>query len=244
MRLFLCILLAVWSFAVQAKPLTADISQYEIAIDSSFTGAKLILFGARQAAGDVIVVVRGPARNYTMRQKERVAGIWVNRRSMAFDTIPDYYAVASSKPLDDLLSPHMQQVLQLGINHLPYQQASNPDLTSEQRSMFQQAFIDNRERKLLYAENAKQVGFMGDTLFKTTLAFPDTTPRGGYTAETYLVYNGQLVGVQSTPIRVAKRGFDATLFLLAHEHPAIYGILAVIMAISAGWLASALFRKT
>lgn len=230
-----------------SKPLVADLSQYEIAIDSSFTGAKLILFGARQTAGDVVVVVRGPARSYVLRKKARLGGIWVNRTSMPITDIPDYYAIASTKPLDSILSEDMQRTLKIGIPTLPYldaeQQNPSSKLDTAQREEFRDAFIADRALKQLYADKQETVTFMGDTLFKTTLPFPDITPRGEYTAETYLIYNGQLVGVQSTPLYVAKRGFDAVIFQMAHEYPAIYGLLAVLMAISAGWLASVLFRR-
>jgi uncharacterized protein (TIGR02186 family) len=248
LRLVMALLpLLLWPVTAQAKPLVADLSQYHIAIDSSFTGANLILFGARQAAGDIVVVVRGPMRQYVMRKKDRVAGIWVNRTSMEIADVPDYYAIASTKPLDRLLTPEMQEKLEIGIAHLPYlafeQHNTDSELTAEQQTEFKEAFIANRLSKKLYANAEKTVTFMGDTLFKTTLPFPDVTPRGGYTAETYLIYNGQIVGMQSTPLQVAKSGLDAAIFQMAHEYPVIYGIVAVLMAISAGWLASAIFRR-
>lgn len=244
---FAVLLLLLWPFSAQAKPLVADLSQYNIAIDSSFTGANLILFGARQAAGDVVVVVRGPMRHYTLRKKERVAGIWINRTSMELYNIPDYYAIASTKPLERLLSPETLQTLQIGIPHLPYlageQNKKDSKLTLQQQLEFENAFIADRLAKRLYVDNQQTVNFMGDTLFKTILPFPDITPRGGYTAETYLIYDRQIVGMQATPLHVAKSGLDAVIFELAHKHPALYGILAVLMAISAGWLASVIFRK-
>lgn len=241
---YLAVMLILLPLPAQAKPLVADISQYEIAIDSSFTGAKLILFGARQTAGDVLVVVRGPARDFVLRKKDRVAGIWVNRSAMRMNDIPDYYAVASNKPLEDILPPEMLRVLGIGVQNLPYILPEPEDeLTPAARKDFEAAFIMERMRKRLYTEDVHSLTFMGDTLFKTTLPFPDTTPRGNYTAETYLIYNGQIVGVQSTPLLVAKRGFDAAIYQTAHEYPAIYGILAVLMAISMGWTASALFRR-
>ncbi|MCH2546029.1 MAG: TIGR02186 family protein [Alphaproteobacteria bacterium] len=248
MRLWFWLYMAVALIPAQAvaKPLVADLSQYHIAIDSSFTGAKLILFGARQAAGDIVVVVRGPAQNFTMRKKERVGGIWVNRHSMEFTNLPDYYAVASTRPLESLLNTDVLDTLQIGVENLPYLPLSHmqsDELTFEQRQEFRREFISERYKSKLYADNQETVTFMGDTLFKTTLPFPDVTPRGGYTAETYLIYNGQIVGMQSTPLIVAKRGLDAVVFQLAHEYPAIYGIIAVLMAVSAGWLASTIFRK-
>lgn len=225
-----------------AKPLVADLSQYDIAIDSGFTGTRLILFGARQVAGDVVVVVRGPAKDYVLRRKDRVGGIWINRDSVEMQGIPDYYAVASSKPLDSILTPEMRRSLQIGIPSLPYLQAAE-GLDGDDARDFTAAFIAQREGRRLYSDNAHAVSFMGDTLFKTTLPFPDTIPRGGYTAETYLIYNGEVVGMQSTPLHVAKTGLDAVMFEMAHEHPVFYGVLAVLLAVSAGWAASVAFRK-
>lgn len=242
----IAVLIGLLPSQATAKPLIADLSQYNIAINSSFMGTKLILFGARQMAGDVVVVIRGPARDYTLRKKERVAGIWVNRRSLALQGIPDYYTIASTKPLDDILSPEMQEVLQIGIPHLPYISAESlaeSELSPAEATNFTSAFITQREQQRLYNDNIHAVSFMGDTLFKTTLPFPDTIPRGGYTAETYLIYNGEVVGMQSTPIQVAKTGLDATIFELAHGFPILYGILAVLMASLSGWLAAVAFRK-
>lgn len=244
LRLLAFVAALLLPLTASAKPLVADLSQYEIAIDTSFTGAKLILFGARQAAGDVVVVVRGPAKDYTLRQKMRVAGIWVNRHSMQLERIPDYYAVASTKPLSALLPSTMRNALQIGIPHLPYTQgAITKNLTGSQIESFTDAFIADRASRSLYTESSHSITFMGDTLFKTVLPFPDTTPRGGYTVETYLIYNGQIVGIQSTPLFVVKRGLDATIFEMAHESPVLYGALAIFMAISAGWIAALVFRK-
>jgi uncharacterized protein (TIGR02186 family) len=235
-----------WPWQAAAKPLIADLSQYNIAINSSFMGTKLILFGARQTAGDVVVVIRGPARDYTLRKKDRLGGIWVNRTSLEVKGIPDYYTIASTKPLDSILSPEQQRILEIGIPELPYlngEAMTESELTFDEATAFRDAFIEQREQKRLYNDNVHAVSFMGDTLFKTTLPFPDTIPRGNYTAETYLIYNGQIVGVQSTPLTVAKTGFDAAIFQLAHEYPVLYGILAVFMAITAGWGAAALFKR-
>jgi hypothetical protein len=62
-----------------AQPLVADLSSHLITITSSYTGTDLLLFGAVEQGGDVIVVVHGPTEPLVVRRKERVAGVWVNR---------------------------------------------------------------------------------------------------------------------------------------------------------------------
>ena len=42
-----------------AEPLIVDLSSDEVAITTGFAGAKLLLFGAKDPGGDVVVVIRG-----------------------------------------------------------------------------------------------------------------------------------------------------------------------------------------
>src|SRR5271170_765430 len=80
--------------SASAAPLVADLAQYRVDIDSGFNGTRIFLFGARNDNGDIVAVIRGPAKDYIVRKKEEVAGIWVNRQRMRFFGVPDFYAIA------------------------------------------------------------------------------------------------------------------------------------------------------
>ena len=73
--------------AAQA-PLVADLSEHLVAITTGFAGADVLLFGATDAEGDVVVVVRGPSQPVTLHRKGRVLGIWANTASMNFSREP------------------------------------------------------------------------------------------------------------------------------------------------------------
>src|SRR3546814_79845 len=60
------------------QELVADLSDHEVAITTGFTGAELLLFGAVEGEGQIVVVVTGPRQTTTVRRKARVAGIWMN----------------------------------------------------------------------------------------------------------------------------------------------------------------------
>ena len=47
---------------LHAQGLVADASRHLVAITTGFVGTKVLLFGATEGEGDVIIVVRGPAR--------------------------------------------------------------------------------------------------------------------------------------------------------------------------------------
>jgi len=101
----------------------------------------------------------------------------------------------------------------------------------------------HREREELFATDAARVTFLGPRLFRVPFRLPANVPTGAYQVRTLLIQNGEVVAEQVTPMFVSKIGVGADVFEFAHRQPAIYGILAVLVAISAGWAASAVFRR-
>lgn len=241
LRLWLALLVLTCPLPAFANPLVADLSNYRIDIDSRFSGTRLFLFGARNDNGDVVVVIRGPNRNYTIRKKEQIAGVWVNTQSMKFRNVPDFYVIASSKALEQIQNSGLFRQLKIGTDSLLVQ-PSKPEAMPNYL-MFSQAFYRYQQQRKLYLEKPIEISFMGETLFKTQIDFPDTIPKGDYTAEIYLISDGELVGLQTTPIRVAKSGIDAFLFDYAHSNPLLYGISAVVIALCAGWGVGRLFER-
>ena len=51
------------------------------------------------------------------------------------------------------------------------------------------------------------------------------------------------VHAQTTPLIVRKAGLGADVFFFAHNYSAVYGVIAVILAVAAGVLAAFVFRK-
>jgi uncharacterized protein (TIGR02186 family) len=231
---------ACFCTSVSAAPIVADLSNYRINIDARFIGTRLFLFGSRNENGDVVVVIRGPERKFTVRRKERVLGIWINRKYVSFAPAPDFYAVASSRPLDALTHSNLQQTLGIGEDTLlEVERVASRKLDVDE---FKNALLDYQKRRRLYRD-ASKLQFMGDSLFKATFEFPDTISRGDYTAEIYLLQNDQLIGMQSIPITVRKTGFDGAVSSLARDAPWLYGIIAISLALGSGWLANRLFQK-
>jgi len=234
------LLLCLLPLPALAAPLVADLSNYRIDIDSSFNGTRIFLFGARNDNGDIVVVIRGPHKDYIVRKKEEIGGIWVNRDRMRFWNVPDFYAVAGARPLAEIGGDSLRRQLGIGEDALL---TLPPDATSRESAVpFADAFLRHQHGRGLY-RTPGTVSFMAETLFKTVIEFPDDIPPGNYTAEIYLVSDGAVAGMQSTPITVVKSGLDAFLYTYAHDHPAWYGIAAVMLALAAGWGASRIFEK-
>ena len=223
-----------------SRPVIADLAVRQIEIDSGFKGTDILLFGARNDPGDIVVVVRGPEKTYTVRKKQRTLGVWVNKKQMVMRNVNGFYVVASNRPLEEIHNDYLLSTLNIGTG-----EESLPDinLPRPEDVEFEDAFLKKQRDDNLYVPSVQEISLMGDTLFRTVIRFPENIMRGTYTAEIYLFSDGQLSGIQSTPIIVSKKGFDAFVYDFAYKYPLIYGILAVGIALFAGWVAGHIFRK-
>ena len=220
--------------------LIADLSSREIAITTGFAGTELLLFGTVDGAGDIVVVVRGPKRREIIRRKERIAGVWVIGRSVAFDQVPAFYFLASTRPLNEIASAAVFAPKRIGANNLRIVPISRIDV---ERVEFRRALLRNKAQSGLYNEIQGAVKVIGGRLFRTRVFFPSNVPTGSYAAEVYLIRDGMIVSDQLTPLVVRKVGLEAEIYQFAHKHSALYGIIAIVIALGAGWLAGVVFRR-
>lgn len=222
--------------------LVADLSSHLVAITTGFTGTDVLLFGATEGKGDVVVVVRGPQRREVVRRMDRVAGIWVNSDEMVFESVPSYYRVASSRPLDEVVPEASAQRHRIGVDNLRLAAAVAADDASVRQ--FRAALVRNKQRASLFGVAVGSVTFLGNRLFRTNVTFPANAPVGVYEIQVYLFQEGEVTSASITPLVVSRVGFEAGVFDFAHRHALAYGVLAVLIAVVAGWAAGIIFRKT
>src|SRR5438045_6343524 len=165
-----------WGSAARAEGLGADLQSHLIAIPTGFTGASVVLFGATDGPGDVIVAVRGPEREMTVRRKSRVAGIWVNTQQVTFANLPSFYAVAASRPMADILSPAAAAFYRLGIANLKL--VAVTPAPSVVVDAFRTALERTQQEAGLFVERMGKVDFLGERLLRTTITFPANVQTG------------------------------------------------------------------
>jgi uncharacterized protein (TIGR02186 family) len=235
-------LLALSPASSRADAVVADLSSHSIAITTGFTGASVVLFGATDGAGDVVAVVRGPERDLTIWRKDKIAGIWANRESVTFANIPGFYAIAASRPLDEIVPPSRAALYRVGVDNLKFEPRSETD--PDRARLFADAVIRVQQRAGLFPSAVGKIAFLGDRLFRATFSFPANIPTGSYLVEIFLVRDKDVVGGQTTPLTISKVGVDAAVFDFARSDALAYGVIAVMMAVMAGWVASLPFRST
>lgn len=234
------LLLAGLRPASAQAPLIADLDDHLIAITTGFAGADVLLFGTTDGPGDVVVIVKGPVADVDVLRKERVGGIWINRKGLGFQNVPAVYMMAASKPLPDLLPADQRAFYQMGIENVRMVPVS-PDDTD--LKTFSEALVRAKQKTGLFSDQPARILFIGDRLFRVNLRVPSTVPTGTYLAEVYLVRDQKIVGAQTTPLVISKIGFGADIYDFAHRHSAAYGVIAILVALFAGWMAHLAFRR-
>ena len=245
-RLFL--LLSLLALSAQSDPiLVPEVSQSDVQVRQGFTGTELLLFGAildpqGQRAGqayDIVVVLKGPTTPIRVREKERVAGIWVNAESTAFRSAPSFFAVASSKPIADIVDERTAAIYELGTEFIQLSPSGVIDVEEQQR--FAHGLVDLRTRQGLYKQAIGGVEISEQVLYQARISLPSNVQTGTYTAETFAIARGRVIASAIAEVEVRKVGFERFIELFAQQQALFYGLLAVAMSVGMGWIAGRLF---
>jgi uncharacterized protein (TIGR02186 family) len=234
----------------QAQPvLVPDISARRVEIRYTFTGAQLLLFGAIVYPGgrppdepaDIAVVLRGPVEPILVREKQKIAGIWMNADSNRFRSAPSFYAVASSRRISDLVDERTAAIYELGLNNL--QLSPGGGALPEKERRFEAGLLDLRSRSRLYSENPRGVEISENVLYRATITIPSQVPVGTYTAETFLIADGKVLAAATRDIEIDKSGFELFVANAATRHAFLYGLVSVLLSLGLGWAAAWAFRR-
>ena len=246
-----CALAVLAPFLVAAdKPvLVPDISARQVQIRYSFQGGQLLLFGAIAYPGgrtpsrpaDIAVVLRGPVQPILLREKQKIAGIWMNADSSRFRSAPSFYAVASSRPIRDLVDERTASIYELGIHNL--QLSPGGGALPERERHFEAGLLDLRSRAGLFSENPHGVEISSGILYRAFISIPSQVPVGTYTAETFLIDRGHVVAVATRDIQIDKSGFERYVYLASRRDRFAYGLACVAMSLGLGWAAAMAFRR-
>jgi uncharacterized protein (TIGR02186 family) len=238
-------LFLILAMPAKAEEIVLGLSRDEVAITATFEGSEILIFGAikRDAPAStendlgVIVTVAGPDQPVTVRKKDRRLGIWVNTEAVDVDVAPTFYAVATNRPLEEILTFTEDLNTRISIERA----IRSVGATIENAESFTRALIRIREGQGLYQMLPTGVSVAEEALFRTLIPMPANLTEGDYKAEIYLTRGGEIVDFYSTIIPVKKVGLERWLYNLAHDNAFMYGLMSLAIAIFAGWSASAVF---
>ena len=247
MRLLLALLALVLLGGARDPILVPEVSQHEVQVRQGFTGAELLLFGAilspegTRAAQDydIVVVLKGPTSAVVLREKRKIAGMWINAASTELHSVPSYFAMASTRPIARIVDGRTAAIYELG---LPWLQLS-PTGAIDPKAMarFNAGLVDLRRRNGLYGQDEAGVKVSEQVLYQARITLPSSVQTGRYTAETFAISRGRVVATAISEIAVRKLGFEGAIASFAETWSLLYGLLAVAIAVAMGWLAGRVF---
>ena len=233
----------------------ADVSARNVPVTSSFHGTEIVIFGAvdnsQQPSAesgyyDVLIVVEGVPGRIVVRRKNNVAGLWLNTSSATFDVVPSYYAIASTRPIDEITTEEFRATHGVGFQHLRFMPAfGQPQaLSTEDLREFKQAIIRLKRKQGLYIQDNFRVAFIGKSLFRATIELPANVTVGPFDTRVYLFHDEKLLSQYSVRLNLEREGLERYLHRFAFGSPTLYGLVTVVLAIAAGLVASTVFGRT
>lgn len=227
--------------------LVPEVSQHTVEVRQGFTGTELLLFGAilnpeGTRAGsdyDIAVVLKGPIQSILVREKRKIAGMWINADSTGFRSAPLFYAVASSRPIRQIVDEKTAAIYELGLPSL--QLSPIGGIEPGQQARFASGLVDLNRRGQLYQEQDHGVKINEQVLYQARISLPSSVPTGMYTAETFAIQKGRVVASAIARVEVRKLGFEGVIVRFADEQSFWYGLLAVSVSVLMGWIAGRLF---
>ena len=245
MRVLLIAVLALFALPAQAEDrVVADLNQHSVSLTTGFSGSELLVWGgfdrkANTDDYDILVTVTGPTERVIVRKKQRQLGIWVNGKGVEVDEAPSFYAVASTKKFYDTVSYTDDLRYRIALDKI-IRLVDAPSWVAH-REEYRQAVVRLRQVEGLYAFLPHSVTIK-DFIFSTRIKLPANLVEGDYRARIFLIKDKAVLDVSEETIEVRRAGLGRMIYTAAQDHPVWYGIASILVALIAGWLASAFFR--
>ena len=239
----------------------ADVSTRTVSVTSSFTGTEIVVFGAvdnsRQPGPesgyyDVVVVIEGAPGKIDVRKKSRLGGIWMNTRDASYDNVPSYYAIWSTRPLEEIASEATMIGYEIGFDHVRMTPVggtegltgSSSRLPAADAGEFRNALVRLKKNSGLYVQESFGVAFIGRSLFRANISLPANVTVGPFDTRVYLFRNEKLLSQYNVRLNLEREGIERHLHDFAFSWPLSYGLATVLIALTAGLAAAAMFGKS
>ncbi|MBI5556914.1 MAG: TIGR02186 family protein [Deltaproteobacteria bacterium] len=236
-------------FSRPAQALTCRVSPDKVPIGLNYHGATLAVSGENKAGDDMIIRITNDKGEAHYKYIGKAGGlVWMKKGDVSFTNVPGVYLLFSSGDLEHLLGSEERQANQIGYDAMKEaaeMETGSPELQGAS-PRWKDEFIRFKEKQKLYAIHpgavTRQHGRDSDT-YQLEVAWPYQAGPGTYSVEAMAVRDGKVVEREQTRFTVQQAGVVKQLSGLAFNNASIYGIMAVLIAIFAGFAVGMIFRK-
>jgi uncharacterized protein (TIGR02186 family) len=224
------------------RELAVATSIEQVDVDIRYRGEEIQLFGEVQPRADVLIQVITPLETVKVHKKGRVLGfLWMDVKQAEISNVPGAYQEISSTTLDRL-SPKIQESTQIDGNYRFVREMAQVNPADEDAQFLVDGYIKAKEKQKLYGHHEKAVGIIKGRLFRAEFQLPSRAPIGEYRLEIYTIKGDQLVGHGTATLRVEQIGMQQWITQMAKEHGGLYGLIAVAIALVAGFGVGLIFK--
>jgi uncharacterized protein (TIGR02186 family) len=234
--------------SVGGDPASLAVSPKRVAVTSRYHGSILRVDLVVPSGGAVALKLEGGTGSVVFNRKGRVFLFWMNVGEVTIGNAPRAYMLYTSKELADLAPPDALQELGLGLDAL------GPRIETEGSGIGRETmlleFYNYEKKRGLYRVSFGSLrpepggsgnGETGRDRYSARIHLPSGIPVGVYEVGAYVFEHGRLVERTSDTVTVEKVGFSLFVSRLAREHPGEYGVLAIIVAVMAGYAVGLVF---
>lgn len=228
---------------------TVKLTPDKILMATFYDGAQLRVEGMAAEGSQVIVVIKGPEVEEVFNKKGRVGPIWVNSGKVHISGVPSLFLSFSPKPVEELLSREAIDQYQLDETAIRSQMKVEPPQQDHDKIRANYLSLKTQQGIYRVISDGVKMGapIQGGVPYILDLHWPKKAPPAAYVVHVYECRDDQVLRQSTVPLSVEEVGFPAKMAYLAKDRAVLYGILAVIVAMIAGFgidfLASLLGKK-
>lgn len=215
----------------------------EVEIGSFFEGAQVELQGTIPEGSAAVVEVLGSTATEELLRKGRRGGLWMSVGEIRVYNVPSLYLMQSSSPEIPVLTG---KETPWGFAALQREVKFSGSIEAGEQAKFFQDFLELKKHEQIYrilpGSLKVSAGQEGRSAVQGVIPLPAKVPTGKYQVRLSVIQDGRLLHQKDALLEVRMVGFPAMLTNLAHQQAALYGVLAVVIAIVTGFLMGILFK--
>jgi hypothetical protein len=221
-----------------------------VPIALTFHGQDLVLEGGLPSGAEVFIRVRSAeTEEVRLNRLGRVGIFWMPVEKAVVEGVPRLYVIASSAPLSTL--PEVLRK-QLGLNPplafleevatVSVEGEGSDEEAVEERQAFLEGLLKIKKDLGLYKIEEGRGVRRKDGRYQAILRIPSSISVGEIYLDVYKIQGGKVLEHERSLIQVENVGIERWLIEAAEERSLLYGIVAVLVALFAGFAVGALFK--
>jgi uncharacterized protein (TIGR02186 family) len=226
--------------------LTAKANHDHITVDFFYHGSTVSIRGISDPGADLIMKITSEEGHQILRKKGKVGGfLWMNVGELQIEHVPTLYAVHSTKNLEDILSKDEMNKYVLGYPSLEKHVSMDVSDEAEKNRWFDE-FLKFKESSNLYTSSAGKISLTensGIQNYYILTQWPFQAPPGNYTVTVYAVKDKKVIETATSSVFVEQVGMVKSFAGMAKNNAAVYGIISILAALSAGFGVALVFGK-